>query len=106
MLSFLVGAIGAIIGLVGWYSSQSIVCLILGAIAYAIESVLEEDKLTSKAKVDLYIAFGIGAVFVPIRGANPWYIGGLLGINLWNGVLTIFGIIYYILFFASFKDKH
>jgi len=103
MLAFLVGAIGSAIGLIGWYYSGSIACLIIGVIAYIIETILEEENLTPKARQDVFVAFGIGALISVFRKVNPWYLGGMIGVNVWGGLLTIYGIIFYITLFTSKK---
>lgn len=92
MKSFLIGGLGVIVGLIGWYVYQSTICLILGAIAFAIETILEEDSLNGLAKVDTLVAFGVGAAISLIRKITPWYVGGLLGINIWSAILLILSL--------------
>ncbi len=92
MKSMLIGILSVFVGLIGWYAFGSTVCLILGAIAFAIETILDEDNLNDHAKVDILVAFGIGAALSIIRKTNPWYIGGLLGINIWSAVLLVLSL--------------
>ena len=93
MKSMLIGVLGILVGLIGWYAFHSPVCLIIGAIAFAIETILDEDNLSDHAKVDILVAFGVGAVISIIRKTNPWYIGGLLGINIWSAILLILSLL-------------
>ena len=93
MKSLLIGGLGTLVGLIGWYAYHSTICLILGVIAYAIETILEEDSLNGFAKIDIFVAFGVGAAISLIRKTAPWYVGGLLGINIWGAILLILSLL-------------
>ena len=49
MLSLLIGTIGSIVALVGWFGFKSLVILLIGTLGYIIETFLERDSLEKNA---------------------------------------------------------
>lgn len=92
MLSMLIGVIGSAVGLAGWFVYKSVPMLIIGTILYGIETIMERDKLTIQAKVLDFLIFVVGAI-VGLVIKQPFYITGLIALNIYSGLMGIFGII-------------
>lgn len=93
MISFLIGLIGAIIGVVGWVGFGSIWALVIGLVAYIIETIMEKDNLNTGAiLVDIFI-FGIGCLIGLFVKSVPFYIMGLMFINLYSLLMGILGVV-------------
>jgi len=95
MISFLIGLIGAIIGVVGWFGFGSVLALIIGLVAFIIETIMEKDSLNGNAiMVEIFI-FGVGCVVGAFVKSVPFYVMGLIFINIYSlatGLLGIFSI--------------
>lgn len=91
MLSFLLGLIGVIIALVGWYGSKSLPLLIIGTVLYFIETFIERKNLNQNAKKLDIIIIVIGCIVGLISG-TPFYIPGMLAINFYSAIMSIIGV--------------
>lgn len=99
MFSFLIGSLGSIIGLVGWFGFKSVVMLVIGTAFYVIETVVEWKDLNTNAKLHDLVVFGIGSFIAAVFTSAPWYVGGMVAILINSLFLSIFGIIRLISFF-------
>ena len=91
MLSMLIGTIGSIVALVGWFGFKSFICLIIGTIGYLIETYIERESLEKNAKILDIVIFIIGCV-VGLFLKTPFYVCGLIAINIYSllvGILSI-----------------
>ena len=103
MISFLVGLIGAVVGLVGWFGRHSVPLLFLGTVLYVVETFMTSEELNGAAKLLDFIIFGIGCVVAAFIKV-PWYVGGMLAINIYSAITILLGIPYTIaLLFGSKK---
>lgn len=85
----MLGLIGAIISLVGWFGFQSILFLVIGTIFYAIETILKWNDLNRNAKkIDVLIIIA-GCLIGPSISSVPWYACGLLAINFYSALIHI-----------------
>ena len=92
MISMLLGGLGGIIGVVGWFVYKSVMSLFIGTGLYIIETILEWNALNTNAKImDIFI-FIIGCI-VGTFLSSAFYLYGLLAICLYNLIVTIFGLI-------------
>lgn len=98
MVSFIVGLIGAIIGLVGWFAFHSVLLLIVGTALYIVETIMEWKELNAGAKLVDVIVFIIGSV-IGVITKSPFYIGGMVAINIYSGVMAIISLIPFLSFF-------
>ena len=92
MLGTIIGGAGTLTALIGWFGFDSIIALIVGSILYLLEDIIHAQYLTPVAKLLDPIAFGIGClvgIFVPL----PWYICGMLGLNIFGAIAFIGGTI-------------
>ena len=97
MMSFVIGLIGAIIGVVGWFGFGSIWALVIGVIAYLIETIMERDQLNKNAKLADLLIFALGCIVGLIVKSVPFYVMGLIFINIYSLVTGVLGA------FALFK---
>jgi hypothetical protein len=91
MLSFFIGLIGVLIALIGWFGFGSVIALIVGTALYIVETIIEWKTLNPGAKVVDLVIFIIGAVIALIV-KNPFYIGGMIALNIYSGVMALFSI--------------
>ena len=91
MLSFFIGLIGVLIALIGWFGFNSLVLLIAGTLLYIVETIIEWKHLNRGSKVIDIVIFIIGAIIALIV-KTPFYIGGMIAINIYSGVTALFSI--------------
>lgn len=91
MLSFFIGLIGVLVALIGWFGFDSLVALIVGTLLYVVETIIEWKNLNRGSKVIDIVVFIIGAIIALIV-KNPFYIGGMIAINIYSGVTVAFSI--------------
>lgn len=89
----MIGAVGGIVALVGWYALHSIWLLIVGTVLYILETVVNWKKLTVKAKITDIIIFFTGSI-IAIYTSTSWYIGGMLAISMYNLFVSIMSVIH------------
>lgn len=89
MFSYFLGLIGSIIALVGWFGFHSLPTLIIGTICYFIETIIEWNELNSGAKAIDVIVFGIGCIIGAFIKSVPFYIVGLIAINIWSIIMSL-----------------
>ena len=92
MLSFLIGFIGAIIGVVGWFGFGSILALIIGFVAYIIETIMEKEELNSSAKLLDIVILAIGCIVGLFVKSVPFYVMGLIFINIYSLLMGVLGL--------------
>lgn len=91
MLSSLIGLVGVLTALIGWYGYKSVLLLTVGTGLYVVETLLEWKNLNMNAKkLDLFIFAG-GSV-VALFTNLPFYIGGMLAINFYSALMTLFAL--------------
>ncbi|MBR2999630.1 MAG: hypothetical protein IKF39_01415 [Oscillospiraceae bacterium] len=91
MVSFLIGLVGAVIALVGWFGAHSLLLLAIGTLLYIIETVMESKKLNQGAlALDIIVAI-IGCI-VGLFIKTPWYVSGMLAINIYSAVISLLGV--------------
>lgn len=108
MLSFMFGFIGAAISLIGWFAFHSLPLLIVGTLFYVIETIIEWRQLNAGAKTLDILIFGIGA-FISLFLKTPFYICGLLALNIYSALVHALGLPSYIkmtkFFFTVMRGK-
>ena len=92
MISFLIGLVGSIIGVVGWFGFGSVLALVIGLIAYIIETIMEKDSLNRNAIMVDILIFGIGCVVGAFVKTVPFYVMGLIFINIYSLLTGLLGI--------------
>lgn len=105
MISFLIVLIvlvGPIIALVGWFAFDSVIALIIGVLLYVIETIIEWRNLNTGAKFTDIIIFIIGSI-VALFIETPFYIGGMIAIALYSGVMALFSLFMIIQQLKRFK---
>lgn len=95
MLTFLLGLIGSIIALIGWFGFKSVILLIVGTLMYVIETILEWKDLNAGAKGLDVVIFVIGCV-VALFGKIPFYVGGMVAVNCFSALMSLLGLPAYI----------
>lgn len=95
MLSFIIGFIGVIIALVGWYAFDSLLLLIIGTILYFVESFLERNSLNTNAKILDIVIIVIGCI-IGLFSKYSFYVYGMLAINFYSAIMCVLGIFYYL----------
>ena len=68
MISFLLGAAGSIIALVGWFGFHSLPALVIGTFLYILETILDSPMLQPQAYLADAGIFVIGGVISVIVG--------------------------------------
>lgn len=92
MISFVVGLIGVIVALVGWFGFHSLAALIVGTLFYVIESLIEWKKLNANAKLLDFFVIIIGCV-IALALKTPFYIGGMLALNIYSGITILLSLL-------------
>ena len=91
MFASLVGLAGVLTALIGWYGHKSVLLLVIGTGLYLVETLMEWKNLNINAKkLDLFI-FALGSV-VALFTNLPFYIGGMLAINFYSALMTLFAL--------------
>ena len=93
MISFLLGLIGAVIALVGWFGFHSIVLLIIGVGLYIIETVMEWQKLNANAKKLDIVIFAIGCIIAALFTSAAWYVRGMVAIAIYSLITGVISLI-------------
>ena len=91
MLSLLIGTIGSIVALVGWFDFKSLVILLIGTLGYIIETFLERDSLEKNAIILDIVIFVIGCI-VGLFLKTPFYVCGLIATNIYSLIVGLFSI--------------
>lgn len=106
MFTFLLGLIGALIALIGWFGFKSVALLIVGTLLYVIETILEWKDLNAGAKGLDVVIFVVGCL-VSLFIKTPFYIGGMVAINCFSALMSLLGLPTYInemrMFFRFFR---
>ena len=89
MISMIIGLVGNLLAVIGWFGFRSLIALIVGTILYLIETIMEWNELNPSAKMTDLVMFGLGCL-VSLFAPLPWYICGLLAINIY-GLVTGLG---------------
>lgn len=94
MLEIILGAIGSLTSLIGWFGFRSILCVVVGTALCFIVTIMQWKDLTPRSrKMDL-VFFLIGsAVGIIFTSAPAWYVCGMLGIAIYNVIVAIFSIV-------------
>lgn len=92
MLSFLIGLVGSVVGLVGWFAFHSVPLLVAGTALYIIETIMERKNLNTGAKMLDLLIFGIGCV-VGLLLKIPIYVGGMIAIHIYSAIMGIIGLL-------------
>ena len=100
MISFIFGLIGVIIALVGWFGYHSLVALIVGTVLYLIETIMQLKELNQNAITFEIVIAVVGCLVSGFFGV-PFYVGGMVAINLYSVVITFIGIPGFIALFAK-----
>lgn len=91
MFASLIGLAGVLTALIGWYGHKSVLLLVIGTGLYLVETLMEWKNLNINAKkLDLFI-FALGSV-VALFTNLPFYIGGMLAINFYSALMTLFAL--------------
>ena len=91
MLAFFIGLAGVLTSLIGWFGHKSALLLAIGTSLYFVETLMEWKTLNMNAKkLDLLI-FAVGSV-VALFVNLPFYIGGMLAINFYSALMTLFAL--------------
>ena len=91
MFASLIGLVGALTALIGWYGYKSVLLLAIGTGLYLVETLIEWKNLNMNAKkLDLFI-FVLGSV-VALFTNLPFYIGGMLAINFYSALMTLIAL--------------
>ena len=95
MIGIILGAIGALVALIGWFGFKSVVCLIVGTSLYIIETLVEWKELNAGAKIVDIIIFAIGSI-IAIIIKTPFYIGGMIAINCYSAIMSLLSVPMYL----------
>lgn len=95
----LAGTIASVIGIICWFSSKSIVMLLVGVGLYAIETVLEWKDLNANAKKMDVLVFFIGCLIGWLCSSAPWYVGGLIALCGYSAIMGLIGFVNMLLIF-------
>lgn len=91
MFSFLIGLIGVLTALIGWFSYKSVTLLFVGTVLYLVETLLEWKELNANAKKLDVILFVIGSIVALFIG-QPFYIGGMLVLNFHSAIMILISL--------------
>lgn len=86
------GLLGAIVGLVGWFGFKSVLLLVIGTVFYLIETIIEWKNLNAGAKMTDVIIIIIGCI-IGLFIKTPWYVCGMIAINIYSAIMNILGSI-------------
>lgn len=99
MISFLIGLVGAVVALVGWFGFKSVILLIVGTVLYIIETAMEWRELNANAKKLDIVIFVIGCIVAAIFTPAPWYVGGMVAIAIYSLITGVVGLVSMLKFF-------
>lgn len=99
MFSFLIGLVGSVIALVGWFGFKSVILLIVGTALYVIETAIEWHELNVNSKKLDIVIFIIGCAVAAIFTSAPWYVGGMIAIAIYSLIMGVFGLASILKFF-------
>ena len=92
MLSFIIG-LGAIVGVVGWFITKSLIFIGIGILCYLVETIMEWKNLNANAKlVDVFI-FVIGCIVGLFIKSMPFWLCGIVALLIYSALLGIGGVI-------------
>lgn len=107
MVGSIIGFIGAIVALVGWFGFKSVPLLIIGFLGYVIETIIEWKDLNAGAKMFEIIIFAIGCI-VGLFISVPFWVCGLLAISMYSlliGIISLPAMLSQIKLFLKFMTK-
>ena len=84
----MIGLIGSVVALVGWFGFHSVITLIIGTVIYIIETIIEWKELNMGAKLFDILLFVIGSIIALIV-KTPFYIGGMIAIAIYSAIISI-----------------
>lgn len=96
MISFLIGLVGVLVSLIGWFKYKSVLLLLVGTGLLVLETLLEWKELNTNAKRLELIIFIIGCLSILFIDL-PFYIGGMLALNFYAALLTVMSLPGYIM---------
>lgn len=99
MFSFLIGLVGAVIALVGWFGFKSVILLVVGTALYVIETAIEWHELNVNSKKLDIVIFIIGCAVAAIFTSAPWYVGGMIAIAIYSLIMGVLGLASILKFF-------
>mgnify|MGYP000870533199 CR=1 FL=1 len=92
-MSMVLGTVGSVIGVTGWWFFDSNISLIIGIIMVIGEIILEWDNYNYNSKKYTVILFIIGTIVGAFKGAPIW-VGGALALLIVNLIISLATIIF------------
>lgn len=99
MISMLIGVLGTVIALGGWFGLHSVAALIIGTAMYIIETIMEWESLNTNAKIMDIVIFAIGSIVAIIFTSTSWYVGGMVAVAIYSAITSVCGLIFTLRFF-------
>lgn len=96
MIIDIVELLGSVIALVGWFGYHSTQLLLIGTVGYLIYLIAQWRNLNSNAKGLEVFIFIVGSIVFLIRH-KPFWIGGLVALNIYSLIMSVITVIVLIL---------
>lgn len=91
MASAIVSLVFAISAVVGWFGFKSVILLAAGTAVYLVDTMLHWKELNMNAKIVEFWIFAFGCI-VAIFAKTPFYIGGMVSINIYECIVNGFTV--------------
>lgn len=99
MVPFVVGLVGNLTAIIGWFGFHSIIAVLVGTLLYLIETAMEWRDLNLNAKLTDVLVFALGVGIGLFVKSVPWYICGMIALNIYGLFCLGFGLVAKIIFF-------
>ena len=111
MLGVVLGLIGPLTSIVGWFGFHSLVCVIIGTALCIILTLLQWKDLNRNARRMDLVSFLVGSVVgILAKKAPAWYICGMLGISFYGLFVNLLAVVFLAaplvrILFAAISEK-
>ena len=90
----IIGAVGGLIAVIGWFGYGEPITIVIGFVLYLVNMFMERKKLNNNAKVIEISLFVVGCIVGRwIFNDLPWYLCGMLVVNIYGLAIVAVGII-------------
>lgn len=93
MISFIIGFLGAVVGVAGWFGFGSVWALVIGFAAYIVETIMERKELNKNAKMADFVIIAIGCIVGLFVKSVPFYVMGLIFINIYSLLMGLVSLL-------------
>ena len=104
MIFMILSAIGAVVGLIGWFMMKSVNLLLIGFALSWVEKFAEWKNYNAGARKTEILIFVIGCA-VGAYTRVPFWVGGMIASLIYDVLISLFSVIVLVATGASIKSK-